>query len=143
MATTVEVETLFEGSTLIVKQVNIAATAGDETSDENVVIDLSTLVGPGGLGNSVLDPTGDLSLLEATWSIASAWDGCKLYWHDEGNDDTIINMVGDSAISFRGIGGKNYGAEAEAGDGDVLLDVTNGAEAAGSALMVFVFKKKL
>jgi hypothetical protein len=142
MATTFDIETLFEGSTIIVKQVNVAAAAGDETAAEQSIIDLSALVGPDGLGNTTQEVTGAVSLMEASWSLSPVWEGAKLYWHDEGNDSVILNMHGDSAISYRGLGGKHYGVETEAGDGDVLLDLTNAEEAAGSALVVLVFKKK-
>jgi hypothetical protein len=141
MATTITTEVLFNGPTKYVVQVSADA-ASDETATEQSVIDLSALTGPEGPGNSAMNATGQISLLEATWSLSSVWEGAKLYWHDEGNDSLIVNMIGDSALSFVGIGGKHYGVEAEAGDGDVLLDLTNAEEAAGSAQMVLVFKKK-
>lgn len=141
MATTVTTETLFEGDNIIVKQVSVDA-ASDATAAEQVVIDLSTLVGPGISSGTARAPTASASLMEATWSMGGVWEGAQLYWHDEGNNSMILEMVGDSSVSFRGIGGKHYGVEAEAGDGDVLLDMTNAEAAAGSAQFVFVFKKR-
>lgn len=140
MATTVATTTLYEGGNIIVKK--ITAT-GDETAAEQSVIDLSTLTGPGGLSGQDLKPTGQVSLMEASWNINPLFENVKLYWHDEANDSIILTMSGDSAISFRGIGGLHYGAEAEAGDGDVLFDATNATETAnGSADITLVFKKK-
>ena len=141
MATTVTTETLFEGDNIIVKQVSVNA-ASDETATEQVVINKSALVGPGLSSGTTRAETASVSLLEATWSMNSVWEGAQLYWHDEANNSLILEMVGDSALSFRGIGGKHYGVETEAGDGDVLLDLTNAEETAGSAQFVFVFKKR-
>ena len=138
MATTVSTSTLFEGDTIIVKKIEVT---GDETATEQSVIDLSTLIGPGGF--EARDPTGQVSLLEASWNINTYFETVKMYWHDEGNDDIILVMSGDSAASFRGVGGLHYGAETEAGDGDVLFDATNATETAnGAADITLVFKKK-
>lgn len=141
MATTVTTETLFEGDNILVKQVSVTA-ASDTTSAENVVVDKSTLVGPGLVSGSERAEPEQVSLMEASWSMNSVWEGAQLYWHDETNNSLILEMVGDSAVSFRGIGGKHYGAETEAGDGDILIDLTNAEAAAGSAQFIFVFKKK-
>jgi hypothetical protein len=142
MATVPVTETLFEGNNILVVQVTVPA-ASDASDTEHVVVDLSTLTGPQGGGSGGEVPaTGQISLLEASWAMSSVWEGAQLYWHDETNNDLILEMVGDSAASFRGIGGKHYGAETEAGDGDVLIDMANAEAAAGSAQFLFVFKKK-
>jgi hypothetical protein len=137
MATTVVNTTIYEGGNIIVKKVSIAEGAGDETSAENTIIDLSTLVGP----DKSLAPT-MVSLLEATWTMSPTFEYVKMYWADEANDSVILEMTGDSAISFRGVGGLHYGVETEAGDGDVLMDFTNATEVAGVFDGTFVFKKK-
>lgn len=142
MATTVTTETLYEGDNILIKQVSVSA-ASDETATEQSVVDLSAVEGPtSGHDASNKDATGTLSLMEASWSLSSVWEGVKLYWHDEGNDSLILEMIGDSAASFRGIGGKHYGVETEAGDGDILMDWTNAEEAAGAGNVLLVFKKK-
>ena len=137
MATTVTADTIYEGSTIIVKKVYISSGAGDETSTEVSIIDLSTLLGPDGVS-----PPGKVSLMEATWTMSPTFEYAKMYWHDEGNNSVILEMAGDSAISFVGVGGLHYTTEAEAGDGDVLMDFTNATEVAGVFDATFVFKKK-
>jgi len=137
MATTVTKKVVFESDIKYVVKVYISSGAGDETAAEQSVIDLSALTGPDGL----LAPS-QVSLLEATWTMSPTFEYAKLYWHDEGNDSVILELTGDSAISFVGVGGLTYGAETEAGDGDVLIDFTNATEVAGVFDATFVFKKK-
>jgi len=137
MATTVTKKVVFESDIKYVVKVYISSGAGDETAAEQSVIDLSALTGPDGL----LAPS-QVSLLEATWTMSPTFEYAKLYWHDEGNDSVILELAGDSAISFVGVGGLTYGAETEAGDGDVLIDFTNATEVAGVFDATFVFKKK-
>lgn len=140
MATTVTADTIYEGSTIIIKKVHVESPAGDESAAESVIIDLSTLVGPDDRDNQT--PTGKVSLMEATWTMSPTFEYAEMYWDDEGNNATILNMTGDSSISFRGMGGLHYVAEVEAGDGDVLMDFTNATETAGIFDGTFVFKKK-
>lgn len=139
MATTVAVTTIYEGNNIIVKRITAV---GDETAVEQSVIDLSTLSGPDSAWGTAVAPS-QVSLMEASWNINAKFESAKLYWHDETNDSIILSMSGDSAISFEGVGGLHYGVETEAGDGDVLIDLTNAGEAAsGSVDMTLVFKKK-
>ena len=134
MATAVEVETKFEDPYTIILEVTAV---GDETASEQAVIDVEGKTGPDGL---TLART---SLREAEWDLSSTFEYAKLYWHDEGNDEVALTMSGQSSWDGTGFGGNPSPDEvAQAGDQDVLIDLVNATESAGTARVTLVFKKK-
>lgn len=142
MATTIDVEDLFDGPTILVQQVTVT---GDDTTAEMDVVDISSYTGPDGAGNSAQVVTSRVSLLEASWNINSVVQSVKLYWTDEANDSLILTMSGDSSISYKGVGGKHYTLPGTfaADDADVELTYTNDDENdEGRASMWFVWRKK-
>jgi hypothetical protein len=142
MVATTTVEDLFDGPDILIQQVTVT---GDDTTTEINVADISAYTGPDGQGNTTQVLTSRLSLMEASWNINSLVEHVTLYWTDEGNDNLILQMSGDSAISYRGMGGKHYTLPGTfaADDADVEMTYTNSAEDAnGKASIWLVWKKK-
>lgn len=142
MATSTTVETLFEGPNILVQQLTIV---GDDTTAEIDVIDISGSTGPNRLGSGLYDTTSRMSLMEANWNINDVVEHVTLYWTDEANDSLILQVSGDSSVSYRGIGGKHYTLPGTfaADDADVEATYTNSAEDAnGHASIWLVWKKK-
>lgn len=115
---------------------------GAEGAEEASVADVSTITGPDEVTGS-----GYLVLEEAVWNMIG-YDSIKLYYHDEGNDEVVINMSGDGSYSNVGYGAGPIDIEASTpseDDYDILLDYEeDGDENTNSAaIVVLSFRKRL
>ena len=141
---TVDVEEKFSGSRYLIKQVHIT---GADSATEQVVVEAAECVAPNAGSDTPANGVfADVVLVEAVWNMNDGYDTVKLYWDDEGNDRTVLNMQGDGSYSAAGFGGLQPTDVAGTDDEDMelKLDVTeNGDENAASAAdLTFVFRLK-
>lgn len=136
---TIKVDKIFEGDVKVEYLINIT---GADGAVEQSIIDVSALTAPDKtLGN--WRPV----LLEANWNIHPGYDAVNVFYHDEGNDESIIRMTGDSYDSRIFSGGGTIDVEAATpteDDYDVLFDLLeNGDEDANAAAQIhLIFKKR-
>ena len=109
---------LFKGRNKLIVNVTGVYSAADET--DTVVIDKSTLAGPG--PNSA-EPS-KIRIDEVTWAIGAGFDYVLLEW-DFCTDQVIDYFQGQGYMDYRPYGGKN--PTASTATGDVVLTTSGGA----------------
>jgi len=96
--------------------------AGDGSADvDEVIIDRSTLIGPGGV------LPGRIRVDEITWAVGVGYDNIAIVF-DDAADEVIENLQGQGYMDYRPYSGKSMtGDPTTATEGDVRLLSTGGA----------------
>lgn len=138
---TVDTQVVFDGDRRRIYHVTVN---GADDATEQSLADISGITGP-----DEQTGTGYLVLEEVTWAMNDGYDRIVLYYHDEGNDEIIIDMPSGNGYENRsGYGAGTVDIEAATkteDDYDILFDVKeNGDENDESAAtMVLSFRKRL
>lgn len=119
MAAAAIVKVMVSGSRKYVINVSGVWDTADET--DTIIIDRSTLLGPGG---SV--PT-YIRIDEITWAVGAGFDNVFLSW-DDATDEVVDYYQGQGYMDYRPYGGKSMSAApTTAAEGDLQLTSVGGA----------------